>query len=179
MTMTADSSTQTATDEVSTEEFVARAAALVPLLRKNAKQTEEDRRVVEENIEAIRDAGLYRLMVPKRFGGHQADFTTFLQVSSELARGDGSTAWVSTLMNVCSWLAGLYPEQAQRDIFGSDPDARICGVVAPTATTTYADGGQIVTGKWGFASGSAHSQWAMLGIPVVDETARPSTRDSP
>ena len=131
MTMTADSSTQTATDEVSTEEFVARAAALVPLLRKNSKQTEEDRRVVEENIEAIREAGLYRLMVPKRFGGHQADFTTFLQVSSELARGDGSTAWVSTLMNVCSWLAGLYPEQAQRDIFESDPDARICGVVAP------------------------------------------------
>ena len=170
MTMTADSSTQTATDEVSTEEFVARAAALVPLLRKNSKQTEEDRRVVEENIEAIREAGLYRLMVPKRFGGHQADFTTFLQVSSELARGDGSTAWVSTLMNVCSWLAGLYPEQAQRDIFENDPDARICGVVAPTATTTYADGGQTVTGKWGFASGSAHSQWAMVGIPVVDES---------
>src|SRR3546814_4925389 len=93
-------------------------------------------------------------MVPRRFGGRQADFTTFLQVSSELARGDGSTAWVSTLMNVCSWLAGLYPEQAQRDIFENDPDARICGVVAPTATTTYAEGGQTVTGKWGFASGS-------------------------
>ena len=172
MTLTADPTTRTtsAAAEVSTEEFVARAAALIPLLRKNSKQTEENRRVVEENIEAIRDAGLYRLSVPKRFGGYQANFQTFLQVSSTLARGDGSTAWVSTLMNVCGWLSGLYPEQAQRDIFGSDPDARICGVVAPTATTTYAEGGQMVTGKWGFASGSAHSQWAMLGIPVVDES---------
>src|SRR3546814_15032619 len=125
MTLTAESTTHTTAAEVSTEEFVARAAALVPLLQKNSKQTEDDRRVVEENIEAIREAGLYRLMVPRRFGGRQADFTTFLQVSSELARGDGSTAWVSTLMNVCSWLAGLYPEQAQRDIFENDPDARI------------------------------------------------------
>src|SRR3954447_26249302 len=112
MTMTASPSTDKTTEKVSTEELVAAAADLVPLLRKNAQKTEQDRRVVEENIEAIRDAGLYRLMVPERFGGHQADFNTSLRVSSELARGDGSTAWVSTLMNVCSWLAGLYPEQA-------------------------------------------------------------------
>lgn len=149
--------------------IVAAANALVPLLRKNSQETEQNRRVVQENIDAIRDAGLYRLMVPRRFGGLQADFETFLEVSGELARGDGSTAWVSTLMNVCSWLAGLYPERAQRDIYEPDPDARICGVVAPTATSTYAAGGQVVTGKWGFASGCLHSQWAMLGIPVVNE----------
>jgi alkylation response protein AidB-like acyl-CoA dehydrogenase len=142
----------------------------VPLLCQNAKATEENRRVVEENIEAIKEAGLFRLAVPRRFGGHQANFQTFLQVSAEMARGDGSTAWVSTLMNVCGWLAGLYPEQAQRDIYENDPDARICGVVAPTATSKHADGGQVVTGKWGFASGCMHSQWAMVGIPVVDET---------
>lgn len=149
--------------------IVAAASALIPLLRKNSQETEQNRRVVQENIEAIRDAGLYRLMMPRRFGGLQADFQTFVEVSGELARGDGSTAWVSTLMNVCSWLAGLYPERAQRDIYEQDPDARICGVVAPTATSTYAANGQVVTGKWGFASGCLHSQWAMVGIPVVNE----------
>lgn len=55
-------------------------------------------------------------------------------------------------------------------MFDADPDARICGVVAPNSTAVAVEGGLRVTGKWGFASGSLHSQWAMLGVPVVDET---------
>lgn len=154
--------------ELTGEELVSRAAALVPLLRANAQETEENRRVVEENIDALRDAGLLKLAMPKRFGGHQADITTFLRVGEQLARGDGSTAWVTTLMNVCGWTVGLFGDRAQRDVYEDNPDARVCGVLAPTATTTYTHDGLIVTGRWGFASGSAHSQWAVLGIPVVN-----------
>ncbi|MFB6552486.1 MULTISPECIES: acyl-CoA dehydrogenase family protein [unclassified Streptomyces] len=149
-----------------------RAAALVPLLRDNAGRTEEGRRVVEENIEALADAGLFRLTVPRRFGGHEANLRTFLQVGSELARGCGSTAWVTTLINVSNWVVGLFPEQAQQEVWGSNPDARTCGVLAPSATSRAVDGGQVVTGRWGFASGSLHSQWASLGIPIVDASGR-------
>lgn len=148
--------------------LVRRAAELRPLLRGNAERGEADRRVPDENIQAIQDAGIYRLPVPRRWGGHEASFTTFMKVSEEIGRGDGSTGWVTALMNVCGWMVGLYPEQAQRDVWGENPDARACGVLAPTAETRAVDGGQVVTGAWGFASGSAHSQWAMLGIPVVD-----------
>ena len=129
--------------------------------------------MVEENIQAIADAGLFKLAVPKRFGGSELPFRTFLQVSGELARGDGSTAWATTLINVCGWLSGLYPDRAQRDIYEADPNARICGVIAPTATSRAVEGGQVVTGKWGFASGCLHSQWAMLGIPVMNEAGEP------
>ena len=52
----------------------------------------------------------------------------------------------------------------------ADPDARICGVVAPSSSSRAVDGGLVVTGQWGFASGCLHSQWAMLGVPVVDES---------
>ncbi len=148
--------------------LVRRAAELRPLLRGNAERGEADRRVPDENIQAIQDAGIYRLPVPRRWGGHEASFTTFMKVSEEIGRGDGSTGWVTALINVCGWMVGLYPEQAQRDVWGENPDARACGVLAPTAETRAVDGGQVVTGAWGFASGSAHSQWAMLGIPVVD-----------
>ena len=170
MTMTAEPATSA---DVTADELVARAAALVPLLRKNAEQTEQNRRVVGENIDALRDAGLLKVAVPKRFGGHQADFTTFLRIGEQLARGDGSTAWVTTLMNVCSWTIGLFPDKAQREVYENNPDARVCGVLAPTATTTYGDGGLVVTGRWGFASGSAHSDWATLGIPVVNSDGEP------
>ncbi|MFD4829799.1 acyl-CoA dehydrogenase family protein [Streptomyces uncialis] len=144
------------------------AAGLVPLLRGNAARTEEDRRVAEENITALAEAGLLRLTVPRRFGGAEANLRTFLEVSSELARGCGSTAWVATLVNVCNWITGLFPERAQREVWGDDPGARVCGVLAPTATSRAVEGGLVVTGRWGFASGCLHSQWAVLGVPVVD-----------
>ncbi|MET9255624.1 acyl-CoA dehydrogenase family protein [Streptomyces sp. NPDC003717] len=154
------------------EELVARAGALVPLLRRNAARTEEGRRLPEENVEALTEAGLFRLTVPRRFGGHETDLRTFLRVGSELARGCGSTAWVATLVNVSNWVVGLLPEQAQRDVWGTDPDARCCGVLAPSATSRKVPGGQVVTGRWGFASGSLHAQWASLGCPIVDEEGR-------
>lgn len=151
MSSTVSPLTMTVTDEPAT--LPERAAALVELLRKNAARTEEDRRLPEENIQALADAGLFKLAVPKRLGGQQTDLRTFLRVSSELGRGCGSTAWATTLINVCGWLIGLYPEQAQQDVYGANPDARACGVLAPSATSKAAAGGQVITGNWGFASG--------------------------
>jgi 3-hydroxy-9,10-secoandrosta-1,3,5(10)-triene-9,17-dione monooxygenase len=70
---------------VDADELIRRATELQPLLAKNAAQTEADRRVVEENIEAIREAGLFRIMVPKRLGGFEVDIRTKLEVSAALA----------------------------------------------------------------------------------------------
>ncbi|NED83970.1 oxidoreductase, partial [Streptomyces sp. SID11233] len=120
------------------------------------------------NIKALTEAGLFRLTVPRRLGGFETNFRTMLEVTSELARGCGSTAWVATLINVTNWTVGLFPERAQLDVWGSGPDARVCGVLAPTSTSRKVEGGWRVTGRWGFASGSLHAQWANLGIPLTD-----------
>ena len=148
--------------------LVERASNLVPLLDRNASVGETNRRVADESIEAIRAAGLFKIMVPRRFGGLETDIRTKIDVSRELARGDGATAWVTTLMNVCSWFAGLASAQAQDDIWGSNPEARIAGVFTPAGTARPAEGGQFVTGRWAWASGCLHSDWAMVGMPVVD-----------
>lgn len=150
-------------------ELVGRARELVPVLARNAARTEQDRRVVEENITAIDGAGLYKIMKPKRFGGYETDFRTKLEVSRELARGCGSTAWTTTLMNICSWFMGLFPDQAQRDVWEAEPGNRVAGVFAPTAEARRVEGGYVVTGKWGWASGCLHSQWGQVGIPMTDE----------
>ncbi|WP_009478410.1 acyl-CoA dehydrogenase family protein [Rhodococcus sp. JVH1] len=149
-------------------ELVERAAKIVPLLAANAQKTEDDRRVVEENINAIEDAGLFTIMQPKRFGGLETDFRTKLEVSRELARGCGSTAWATTLLNVCAWFTGLWGEQAQNDVWEANPRNRIAGVFAPTGTAEPVEGGFRVTGKWGWASGSLHAQWVLVGVPVTD-----------
>lgn len=150
------------------KELVRRAGELRPLLDRNSLQTQADRRVVDENIEAIRAAGLLRITVPKRYGGLETDMRTFLDVGRELGMGCGSSAWVATLMNICSWFAGYGGEQMQDDIWGANPDARLAGVFAPSATSVKVDGGLRVTGKWAWASGCLHSDWAFVGVPVVD-----------
>jgi alkylation response protein AidB-like acyl-CoA dehydrogenase len=161
-----DATPQTAAP--TTAELVARARALRPLLAANASQGEADRRVAEESIQAMTDAGLFKIAVPGRYGGYETSVRTMLEVSAAVGEADGGTAWVLTLINVCSWLVGLFPEQAQDDIFGADPAALVSGVLAPTATAVKVDGGWRVTGKWYYNSGSWHATWAGLGIPVTD-----------
>jgi alkylation response protein AidB-like acyl-CoA dehydrogenase len=146
-----------------------RIAAIRPILEKNAAQTESDRRVVDENIEALKDAGAFKIMVPNRYGGWQADIRTKLEVSREVAKGCGSTAWVTALMNVCSFFVGLMNEQAQDDVWGANPEARIAGVFNPTAQTRKVDGGIIVTGAWNWASGSYHADWSYVGVPITND----------
>jgi alkylation response protein AidB-like acyl-CoA dehydrogenase len=158
---------------VDAEELIRRATELQPLLAKNAARTEADRRVPEENIEAIREAGLFRLMVPKRLGGHETTIKTKMEVSAALAEACGSTAWVTGLTNVCGWLVGTLPDQAQQDVFGADPDARVAGVLAPSPDIEKVDGDYVVSGRWAWSSGSLHATWALGGVVQLGPDGAP------
>ncbi|MES2263979.1 MAG: acyl-CoA dehydrogenase family protein [Pseudomonadota bacterium] len=148
----------------SREELVRRASAAGATLAKNAQQTEHDRRAHDDNIAAIADAGLFRLMVPKRFGGYESDIRTHLDVTSALAESCGGTAWVTALVNVCAWFTGLFPQRAQDEVFGANPDARVAGVFAPSGDTRRQDGGLLISGKWYWSSGSLHADWVVVGV---------------
>ena len=150
------------------EELVARAVALQPRLREHAAKIEADRRVPEEIIDLLAEAGMFKLSTPKRYGGYESGMRAMLDVSAALAEGDASSSWVVTLVNVCNYMAGLFKVQAQDDVFGADPEARVTGVLSPTSTSVKVDGGWRVTGRWYYNSGSWHSSWAVLGVPVTD-----------
>jgi alkylation response protein AidB-like acyl-CoA dehydrogenase len=154
----------------STEDLVARIRELHPLLERNSAQGEQDRRVVEESIAALTDAGIFKIAQPRRYGGYEMPVRTQLEVSAAIAEADGGTAWVVTLCNQCAWMTGLFPEQAQDDVWKSNPDAKISGVVTPSSQSVKVDGGFRVNGRWYYNSGSWHSDWAVLGMPVVDES---------
>jgi alkylation response protein AidB-like acyl-CoA dehydrogenase len=149
---------------VDADELVRRATELQPLLARNAAQAEADRRIPEENIEAIREAGLFKLMIPKRLGGHETTIRTKLDVTAALGEACGSTAWVVALTNVCAWFTGLFCDRAQQDVFGAGPDARVAGVFAPSTDVEKVDGGYRVSGKWAWSSGSLHATWAYVGV---------------
>jgi 3-hydroxy-9,10-secoandrosta-1,3,5(10)-triene-9,17-dione monooxygenase len=156
-------------DAPDTATLIARAAALRPLLERNAQQTDAQRRLPDEIVQALKENGLCALMVPKRFGGYQTSIRTYVDVTSELGCGCGSTAWVASLINVCAWLAALFPERAQADVWESNPDAWIAGSLAPNGVAIPVDGGWRVTGRWPWASGSLHAQWGACGIHMKNE----------
>ena len=93
----------------------------------------------------------------------------YIDVMSELGRGCGSTAWVASLVNVCAWLASLFPERAQSDVWESNPDAWAAGSLAPNGEAVPVDGGWRVNGRWPWASGSLHAQWGACGIHMKNE----------
>src|SRR5206468_11163406 len=140
-----------------------------PLLESQAHETDRLRRLPDVSVKALKDAGLCRLMVPRRFGGHETDIHIYIEVMVALGRGCGSTSWVASLINVCAWLTSLFPERAQQDIWASDPDAWIAGSLAPHGEAIPVDGGWRVTGRWMWASGCLHAQWAACGIHMKDE----------
>ena len=148
--------------------LLSRARELRPLLQQRAAETDAGRRLPDDVVRALRETGLCRLMVPKRFGGYETSIRAYMEIMIELGRGCGSTSWVASLINVCAWLAGLFPEQAQRDIWSADRDAWVAGSLNPIGATTPVEGGWRVTGRWPWASGSLHAQWAACGINMKD-----------
>lgn len=160
---------QTSTAAPSAAEVVARVRELQPLLAKNAVVGERDRRVAEESIQALTDAGVFRVAVPKRYGGYETSIRTMLDVSAAVAEADGGTSWVVALLNVGAWLTSLFPERTQDEVFGADPEAKVANVLATTAETHKTRGGWRVSGKWYYNSGSWHSTWSVLGIPITDD----------
>ncbi len=152
--------------------IVDRARELRALISKHATESEHDRRVAEPVIQAMQDAGLFHMCIPKRLGGQGSNFRTFLEAASEVGRADGGTAWALSLLNVCTWFATLFSEKAQQDVFGDNPNARVCGIFTPPQiserTSNGVEGGLRVTGEWGYASGSNHADWAVLGVKIGD-----------
>ncbi|GCF10943.1 acyl-CoA dehydrogenase family protein [Dictyobacter arantiisoli] len=150
------------TTSISTQtELVRRASEIVPTLQKHASWNEQHRRLHDEVLQALEQAGVFRLRLPKRYGGYEADMRTLVEVLAELGQGDGSTAWVAWVLASNTWLLGLFPDTVQDEVF-ANPNVRVSGTLAPTGKVERRDGGFILSGQWHFHSGSLHSQWSLM-----------------
>jgi alkylation response protein AidB-like acyl-CoA dehydrogenase len=160
------------TDVPTGEQLVERAAGLVPLLAKHAGWSEENRRLHEEVIGALGEAGIFRMRVPARYGGFECDTATLVEVAAQLGRGDGSAAWTASVYWIPGWMAAMFPDQVQDEVFAT-PDVRVCGTLSPSAMAVPADGGIVVNGKWGFVSGALHAQWQEIIAILVGGEGEP------
>jgi 3-hydroxy-9,10-secoandrosta-1,3,5(10)-triene-9,17-dione monooxygenase len=150
-------------------ELVARAVALQPLLREHAGQMDAERHLADEVNAALVDAGMFRLLTPKRFGGYEADLRTTVEVVSTLGEADGSAAWLVGIGTVASWLLGMVSSDAQDAVFGADPDARLAGNASMPGVARRVDGGLRMSGRWANASGAHHATWASIAATVTGD----------
>jgi indole-3-acetate monooxygenase len=139
--------------EVSREELLERVQQIAPVVREHADQSEQQRHLADPIVEAIRDAGLYRMVVPRELGGLQVDAVTFYMIVEALARIDGSTGW-------CMFINGGGPISAMflqgdtaESIFGNGARTILTGTVFPFGRAVPCDGGYRVSQRGSYASG--------------------------
>ena len=143
------------------------ARRLVSVLRAAAERTEQERRLPDDLVAALTEAGIFRMCVPRALGGGESDPATLVETIATLAQGDGSAAW-SAMIGATSGVVSAYlPEDAAREIYGTEPATITGGVFAPLGRATVVPGGYRVSGRWAFASGCEHCGWLMGGCVVL------------
>jgi 3-hydroxy-9,10-secoandrosta-1,3,5(10)-triene-9,17-dione monooxygenase len=152
---------------------MARAEALVPVLRARAGDTEVLRRLPPDTERDLHAAGLFRILQPKRIGGAELDYVALVDFAAVLARGDASVAWNFANLGSHHWMLGMFERAAQDLIWDADPDVLIASsFVFPAGKATKVAGGYHLSGRWPFSSGVEPSDWNMLaGIVTSDDDA--------
>ena len=145
------------------EEYLDHARSLLPALRERAPRAEQLRRMPDETFADFQEAGLFRALQPKRYGGYELDPGVFYQAVSEVAAVCGSSGWILGVLGVHNWHLAILDPQAQEDVWGEDDSAQLSTSLAPTGTVERVKGGYRIKGRWSFSSGCDHCQWAVLG----------------
>ena len=134
--------------------MVARARALIPRLRDRASKTEELRRLPPETERDLHDAGLFRIVQPKRVGGSELDYVALIDCADALGQADASVAWNFANLASHHWMLGMFDRQAQDAVWDKDANALIASsFIFPAGRARKVDGGYVLNGHWPFSSG--------------------------
>ncbi|PWT86249.1 MAG: hypothetical protein C5B56_12755 [Proteobacteria bacterium] len=151
-------------------ELLGRAHELVPRLRERAPGTDAERKVAPESIAELRRTGLLNILLPRALGGTEAGFAEFSAVTRTLATGCGSTAWVYAILTETAWIAALFPQKAQEEVW-EDRTALFCASIVPYGKARKVEGGYRVSGRWQYLSGSDYATWIVLHANVEGENS--------
>jgi len=146
---------------------------LLPAIAERTASAEEKRRIPDETVTELADAGVFRMLQPSRYGGGECDPVEFYEVVRAVSTACGSTGWVVAVLGVHPWQLGLFADRAQQEVWGSGPDTLLCSSYAPVGRLNPVEGGYELSGHWSFSSGCDHASWALLGALRVDDTGKP------
>src|SRR3954447_14511093 len=150
--------------------MVARARAMIPELRNRAARTEELRRLPPQTERDLHDAGLFRIVQPKRVGGSELDYVALVDCADALGQADASVAWNFANLASHHWMLGMFDRQAQDSVWSRNADALIASsFIFSAGRARKADGGYVLRGHWPFSSGVESCDWNMLAGVVSSD----------
>jgi 3-hydroxy-9,10-secoandrosta-1,3,5(10)-triene-9,17-dione monooxygenase len=145
--------------------------ALLPAIHDRAGEVEHDGMVSREVIGWLTDAGMFRAVQPRQWGGLEFDAGVFFEAALRVASACGSTGWVASVVGIHPWHIAMFHPRAQSDVWASNPDTLASTSYAPTGKASRVPGGFQLSGRWGFSSGVDHCDWVILGALVPDDEA--------
>jgi alkylation response protein AidB-like acyl-CoA dehydrogenase len=150
-----------------------RARQLRPLIESTAQSIEQGRALPSKLLEALHDAGLFRLLLPHSCGGEEVAPALFVAAVEELAKADASTAWCMAQGSGCSMAAAYLEPAVAREIFDGKQAVVAWGPAGPNAKAVAVEDGYRVSGTWPYASGIGHADWLGGHCQLLDALERP------
>lgn len=150
--------------------------AIGPALSKigaNAEGTVRGRSMARENVELLRAAGFFRAFQPKAYGGLECSFSEYAACVIDIAKHCASTAWAAALLANHSHALALFSPSLQDAIWKTNPNALASSSVAPLGRWEPAEGGILLSGKFGWSSGCEYADWAILGFKGTNNMGQP------
>src|ERR1700731_2079054 len=167
--------------QMSAADIYANARALSGYLREKSAEIDEARRLPGEVVTRLREAGMFRLMMPKEGGGPELRPSEQVEIIEELAKANASAAWCVMIGCDSGFFAGYLDDTAAREIYPR-LDMATAGSIMPTGQAERGDGGFRVTGQWSFGSGVSHADVVGLtcvlyekGAPLMKSAGGPVT----
>ena len=158
-------------ESAATQEILQSVAALEPQIRADAATMESERRLPPSLAHQLMEAGVFRMGVPRAYGGPEIDPIGQVRVVEELSRIEGSVGWLSMISSAGSFLAAFLEPEAASRIFGP-VESVLAGQIRPPQRADIAPGGYRVSGRFHFASGSSHASVMVCGC-IVHENGEP------
>jgi indole-3-acetate monooxygenase len=146
-------------DERTKVDCVANARALAPVIAAAAPRIEADRELPADLVSALHDARLWRMLLPRAYGGDEVSPVDYVQAIEEIAKADASTAWCIGQTSVCSTVSRNMKLEVAEEIFKNNPRGVLAWGPTNNAKAIAEKGGFRVNGVWPFASGSKHATW--------------------
>jgi alkylation response protein AidB-like acyl-CoA dehydrogenase len=159
-----------------TAELFAAARDLGPLIRRHAEQTERERQLPPAVTQALADAGLFRLLLPRVLGGFELDPVSCARLVEEVASHDSAAGWALQAGNRGGWWAARLPGEGVKEIYGRNPSAVMSAAFHPPQQAREVSGGYRITGRGPLASNVHQSEWLFLTAIIFDATG-PRTVD--
>ncbi len=139
------------------------------MVAQSVDRIDAERRIPEDVVRPIIDAGFFRLLLPKSMGGAELNHPDFLKIVRVFAEADASVGWCINQNNVFSTNAVRVNESVAEEIWGDPKTVVTNGPPRPGTKAIMNGDSYSLTGRWDFSSGISHASWVAALTPVFNQ----------